>query len=190
VDNTTIGAIVVIAIILLAFWGMFRSWRRRSAVSATTRASSTVSTTTPTTAENLTGQSAEPTVTFSVLYVATTPTDSPLQRLNLPGLGFRAKTKIQVLPDVIEIAPAGEVSTLISPASFLGVRSARVAIDRVVEKDGLTALDWVATDTLTGTRSLVTSYFRIPNIRTRESLEATLTAFGVTHSATVKEVAS
>lgn len=180
-DNNVIGAVIVIALILLAFWGMYRSWKRRSVSSATTHPSNATNGLTPSSAEA---------TSFSGFYVATTPTAEPLQRLNLPGLGFRAKATIWVFPDLVEICPAGEESTSISAASFLGARSARVTIDRVVEKDGLTALDWVATDLVTGTRSLVTSYFRIANIRLRESFEATLEAFSASHIATVKEVAS
>ena len=181
-DNNLIGALVVAAIIALSFWGMYRSWKRRSKTSQATGPSAS-------TAVEATVSPAESSI-FSVFYVATTPTEVPLQRLNLPGLGFRAKAKIQILSDVIEIAPAGEVPTRIAAASFLGIRSARVAIDRVVEKDGLTAIDWVATNTVTHERSLVTSYFRIPNIRLREGFEANLEAFGAAHIATVKEVAS
>ncbi len=181
-DNNVIGAVIVIALILLAFWGMYRSWKRRTVALATMR---------PTDAANAAnGIERAQAISFPVLYVATTPTASPLQRLNLPGLGFRAKATVWVFPDLIEICPAGEESTPISAASFLGVRNARVAIDRVVEKDGLTALDWVATDRATGTRTLVTSFFRIPNIQLRESCEETLEAFSATHTATVKEVAS
>ena len=180
-DNTLIGAVVVFALILLAFGAMYRSWKRRSASSATTR---------PSEAPSRSAQSAAQATSFSGFYVATTPTDDPLRRLNLPGLSFRAKATVWIFPDLIEICPAGEDSTSISAASFLGARNARVTIDRVVEKDGLTALDWVATDNATGNRSLVTSYFRIPNIQLRESFQQTLEAFSATHTATVKEVAS
>lgn len=179
-DKYSIGAIIVGALIALAWWGMYRSWKRRTVASATTS---------QTPAGAAIADNDEVPV-FTVLYVATTPTDAPLIRLNLPGLGFRAKTKVRVFSDVIEIAPAGEFATSIGAASFLGVRSARVTIDRVVEKNGLTALDWVATNSATGDRSLVTSYFRIPNIRLRASLEAALENFGAAHTTTVKEVAS
>lgn len=185
-DNNVIGALVVIALVLLAFWGMYRSWKHRTTASATTIASVTKGGSTAVSASSDDNAA----VPFSVLYVATTPTDSPLQRLNLPGLGFRAKTMVLVCADVIEISPAGEISTAITASSFLGVRSARVTIDRVVEKDGLTALDWVATNSQTGHRSLVTSYFRIPNLGLRESFEASLEAFVAAHTATIKEVAS
>jgi hypothetical protein len=124
------------------------------------------------------------------MYVATTLTELPLERLNMPGLGFRAKASVSVFDDAIVLAPAGEYPTEISPARFVGVRSTQVTIDRVVEKDGLTAIDWVATDTATGKNMLVTSVFRVPNIRLRERFEASLATFGAAHTATVKEVAS
>ncbi|GAB2819405.1 hypothetical protein GCM10027022_06980 [Alpinimonas psychrophila] len=196
-DRYSIGAIIVGALVALAWWGMYRSWKRRSATSAT------MTTTTTRTGQSLAGTAITgspmpgsplpgngDTLEFRVLYVATTPTEEPLTRLNLPGLGFRAKATVRVLHDLIEIAPAGEYPTTIGAASFLGVRSARVTIDRVVENDGLTAVDWVATNSTSGERSLVTSYFRIPNTRLRASLEATLEAFGAAHTTTVKEVAS
>ena len=192
-DRYSIGAIIVGALIALAWWGMYRSWKRRSATSATmmtTRQSPSgidiVGS--PIVGRPNTGN--EETPIFRVLYVATTPTEDPLTRLNLPGLGFRAKATVRVLHDLIEIAPAGEFPTTIGAASFLGLRRARVAIDRVVENDGLTTVDWVATNSTSGERSLVTSYFRIPNTRLRASLEAALEAFGAAHTTTVKEVAS
>ena len=178
-DKYSLGALIVAALIALAWWGMYRSWKRRTLSSATVRPTHTTS-----------GVSQAEAISFPVLYVATTPKENPLQRLNLPGLAFRAKATVWVFPDLIEISPAGEESTTISPASFLGVRTARVAIDRAVEKDGLTALDWVATDMTTGERRLVTSFFRIPNIQLRERFDASLEAFNATHIATVKEVAS
>jgi hypothetical protein len=181
VDNNVIGALIVAAIIALAFWGMYRSWKRRTRESALTAASNLGGSVTDTDTD---------TAVFTVFYVATTPTESPLQRLNLPGLAFRAKARILIFAHHIEIAPAGETPTVISATSFLGVRRARVAIDRVVEKDGLTAIDWVATNSSTGQRSLVTSFLRVPNISARDSLEKTLEAFGATHTETVKEVAS
>jgi hypothetical protein len=185
VDNNVIGALIVAAIIALAFWGMYRSWKRRTQESALTAASNLGGSVTDTDTDTDTD-----TAVFTVFYVATTPTESPLQRLNLPGLAFRAKARILIFAHHIEIAPAGETPTVISATSFLGVRRARVAIDRVVEKDGLTAIDWVATNSSTGQRSLVTSFLRVPNIRARDSLEKTLEAFGATHTETVKEVAS
>jgi hypothetical protein len=183
VDNNVIGALIVAAIIALAFWGMYRSWKRRTRESALTVASKFRGSVTDTDTDT-------DTAVFTVFYVATTPTESPLQRLNLPGLAFRAKARILIFAHHIEIAPAGETPTVMSATSFLGVRRARVAIDKVVEKDGLTAIDWVATNSSTGQRSLVTSFLRVPNIRARDSLEKTLEAFGATHTETVKEVAS
>ncbi len=183
-DKTVVGSLIALALILPVLWGMRRSWRRRSATSAATSASTGVAPAGPS------GDSLPISSKFSALYVATTPTDNPLQRLNLPGLGFRARATLQIADDAIIISPAGESATVIGAASFLGVRSARVAIDRVVEKDGLTALDWVATNTTTGQRTLVTSFFRVPNVRSRESLEASLENFSQNHATTLKEVAS
>jgi len=179
VDRYTIGAIIVAALIALAWWGMYRSWKRRGARSATLSASW---------AAHNHGPVGEPESTFSVLYVATTLTDSPLERLNLPGLAFRARATVTLSDDRVVISPEGELPTEISPASFLGVRSTQVTIDRVVEKDGLTAIDWVATDSEPGTRILVTSVFRVPNIRLRERFEDALKAFDAAHTATAKEV--
>ena len=189
-DRYSIGAIIVGALVALAWWGMYRSWKRRSATSATMMTTTTRQSPTGTDILGRPILGNEETPIFTVLYVATTPTEEPLTRLNLPGLSFRAKATVRVLHDLIEIAPAGEYPTTIGAASFLGLRRARVAIDRVVENDGLTTVDWVATNSTSGERSLVTSYFRIPNTRVRASLEAALEAFGAAHTTTVKEVAS
>lgn len=180
-DKYTIGAIIVVALIALTWWGMYRSWKRRTAASvAVVQAWNS----------RIVGPVAALDSTFSVLYVATTPSNDPLERLNLPGLSFRARASVTVLSDVIVLAPQGEGVTEISAHSYLGVRSSQVSIDRVVEKDGLTVIDWVATNTATGKRTLVSSFFRVPNIRLRERFEASLAAFGASHSETAKEVAS
>jgi len=181
VDKYTIGTIIVVAVIAVVWWGMYRSWKRRSL-----RSSTLTSTWEAHSHEPISDIAS----TFSVMYVATTHTESPLERLNIPGLGFRAQASVSVFDDAIVVSPAGELPTEISPARFLGVRSTQVTIDRVVEKDGLTAIDWVATDSVSGKNTLVTSVFRVPNIRLRERFEASLEAFGAAHTETVKEVAS
>ena len=180
-DKYTIGAIIVVALIALTWWGMYRSWKRRSAASAAVTEAWESRSIGPVAALN---------DSFSVFYVATTPTDAPLERLNLPGLSFRARATVTVIGDAVVVEPQGEVATEISPTKFLGVRTTQVSIDRVVEKDGLTVIDWVATNGVTGERSLVSSVFRVPNIRLRERFEAALESFGASHTATVKEVAS
>ena len=181
VDKYIIGATIVVALVALAWWGMYRSWKRRSAASAAV-----------TTAWESRSVGPIPALdsTFSVFYVATTPTDSPLERLNLPGLSFRARATVTIFSDTIVVEPQGEVATAISPSAFLGVRTTQVSIDRVVEKDGLTAVDWVAINAATGERTLVSSVFRVPNIRLRERFESALEAFGTSHPPTVNEVSS
>lgn len=79
--------------------------------------------------------------TFDGLYVATTTHDSPLERLAVRGLGFRSRVAITVLDGGIVLDLPGR-RIAIAAERLVDVRQSTVAIDRVVEADGLTRLTW------------------------------------------------
>ncbi len=97
---------------------------------------------------------------FAALYVSTTPADQPLERLVIPGLGFRGRSLLRVTSTGIIIDIPGENSVAIDALHFSGVRTAQVTIDKAVERDGLVVLQWKlrATD---GKLVPVDSYFRV-----------------------------
>lgn len=92
---------------------------------------------------------------FDGLYVATTRHDEPLERLAAPGLGFRSRASILVTDRGVAIDLTGQPRIVLTPDRLVDVGLSTVAIDRVVEKDGLTRLSW---RTLAG--SVVDTYLR------------------------------
>lgn len=127
----TVAIIVFAALVLFL---MYVGWRRRSKRDADLGAG------------YVPPVSAAP-VTFETdtLYVATTAHDQPLERLSLPGLRFRARATVTVTSDGVTLSIAGEQPTFITASALLGVDSTNVAIDRVVERDGLVRIAWTTT---------------------------------------------
>lgn len=171
--------VVVLVLIGLAITGMIVSWRKRVARDAR------FSVLLPNAA--VVGHSVAP-QEFSGLYVSTTLATDPLQRVALPGLGFRADAHLLISVDGLTIAPRGEKETFIPTTQIVQIHRSQVTIDRVVEKDGLTALSWTAFDRTLGEPVEFTSYFRISSPEIRLACENALTT--TFPHATSKEVSS
>jgi hypothetical protein len=156
--DKVIGAVVVFSIISLAITGMIVAWRKR--VARDSRFSILFLDEAPT---HHMSQPAE----FSGLYVSTTLANNPLQRVTLPGLAFRADASVLVSIDGVTIAPRGEIHSFIPAHHILQIHRNQVTIDKAVEKDGLTAISWLAFDNLSLSEVELTSFFRfsIPEIR-------------------------
>jgi hypothetical protein len=92
---------------------------------------------------------------FRVLYVATTKHGEPLERLAIAGLGFRSKADLSVTDAGIAVDLTGRPRIFLDLTRLVAASQATVAIDRVVEPDGLVRIDWRTDD---GT--VVDSYFR------------------------------
>ena len=82
------------------------------------------------------------TAVFEGLYVATTRHDEPLERIAAPGFGMRSGVTITVSDAGIALDLMGRPRIVIAADRIDEVGQATVAIDRVVEKDGLTRLVW------------------------------------------------
>lgn len=78
----------------------------------------------------------------SAYYVATTPRDAPLERLAISGLAFRARATMSVTELGIVLDLDGNPPVFIPTAAIDAMTTAQVAIDRVVETDGLVRLSW------------------------------------------------
>jgi hypothetical protein len=94
-------------------------------------------------------------LSVDLLYVASTMADSPLDRIAVAGLGFRARATVVVHDGGVEVRLAGEPESFIPAGDIRSVSRATWTIDRVVETDGLVRLAW----TLGGTD--IDSYFRV-----------------------------
>lgn len=179
--DKVIGTSLVVLLIALAVTSMIISWRKRVARDARF--------TVALPHNSGVGQS-ESAREFSVLYVATTLASNALQRVALPGLAFRADAHLFVSAQGMTIAPRGEHPTFIPAQQIVQVHRSQVTIDRVVEKDGLTAISWIAFDNEASEPIEFTSYFRISIPEIRTACEDTLTEYFPQTADTPKEVAS
>ena len=113
---------------------------------------------------------------FAVLYVATTRPDQPLERLAIRGMGFRSAAEVILTDRGIALELAGERPLFLARGRLLAVDQSTVAIDRVVEKDGLVRLTWRISD---GT--VVDTYLRPKDSSARalaDALGASITSTG------------
>ena len=105
--------------------------------------------------------------THDALYVATTRHDEPLERLAIRGLGFRSRASITVASAGIALDLTGQPRLVLARDSIDEVAQATVAIDRVVERDGLVRVSWRTAD---GT--VVDTYLRAQDTSARSLAEA------------------
>jgi hypothetical protein len=126
------GALVTIAIVGLAAWLMVRSWKRRTVRDERL------------TSYPLPSSLGAPTLEAEVLYVATTPTGDPIERLAVQGLAFRGTARIEIVPEGIVLRVAGEQASFLPAARIVSAGEASYAIDRGVEPEGLVAITWIA----------------------------------------------
>jgi hypothetical protein len=84
--------------------------------------------------------------TFSGLYVATTRHGEPLERLAIRGLAFRSKADVTVADEGVALDLRGQPRMLLARAALVDAGQATVAIDRVVERDGLARISWRVDD--------------------------------------------
>ncbi|SEA77382.1 PH-like domain-containing protein [Leifsonia sp. 21MFCrub1.1] len=151
----TLGILAVVVIVIaLAVVG----WRRR--VQRDTASGGGYS---------IPGTLSAPTASIEALYVATTRAGQPLERLALPGLAFRGTATVTVRPEGVELAVTGEQPVFVPAAVVTGVGAASVAIDRVVEKDGLLRLGWT-----TSGGTAADSYVRVVDPAGRAQLAAAI----------------
>ena len=93
--------------------------------------------------------------THEALYVATTRHGDPLERLAIRGLGFRSRADLTVTSAGVALDLTGQPRFFLPTERIVEVAQATVAIDRVVERDGLVRISWrVDADTV------VDSYIR------------------------------
>jgi hypothetical protein len=182
VDSRLIMALLVVVVLAGIFSLMVSAWKRRTA------ADSRYSVLAPGLSVSPLGNA--PAQRFDVLYVATTRADDALHRITIPGLAFRASAMVVMADHALEIAPRGEVSTVIPASNLMAIFRGQVAIDRVVEKDGLTAIEWLAYDAQSSSPIPVVSYFRISSPDVRNRCESALRSTYPHAAATLKEVSS
>ncbi|GAA1620358.1 hypothetical protein [Leucobacter chromiireducens] len=123
--------IMMSAIAVLAFAGMWIAWRGRTRRGASAAAPSTA----PLSGEVL--------ANFPrASYVSTTPEGAPLERVAVPGLRYKGFAEVTVRRDGVSIAVTGEAAVLIPRAQLRGTGTASGRVGKAVERDGLSLLQW------------------------------------------------
>lgn len=145
-DPKVIPTAITIAIVVLAFVGMWLGWRRR------TRRQDAELAPLPEVPSQLTAPLAQ----ARVLYAATTREADALDRITARGLGFRAHGEALVHPEGVVIVRDGADELFIPAARLLGAEAADWTIDKGVERGGLVAVHWAWGDTD------VTTFLRAP----------------------------
>ncbi|WP_067881819.1 hypothetical protein [Agromyces aureus] len=126
-----VGAIVALVVVAGLLWLAYRAWRKRETRDATLSA------------YPLPGLEGEPILETEVLYVATTPIGSPLERLAVQGLAFRGSGRVEVFAEGVVLRIAGEQPSFLPSDRLVSAGEATYAIDRGVEPGGLVALSWI-----------------------------------------------
>lgn len=124
-----LGVMIAVAVALVAVlaWAWWRRTRRDSGLASPVGEA-------PADAATL--------FTHEALYVATTRHGEPLERLAIRGLGFRSRADLTVTSAGVALDLTGQPRFFLPTERIVEVTQATVAIDRVVERDGLVRISW------------------------------------------------
>lgn len=173
--DRVVPTVIVVAVLAGVILLMWRSWRAR------TRRDAGLPAGYPLPPIDATELPAAELAAAPVLYVATTPRERPLERLVIRGLGFRARAGLTVTGTGVYLAVPGEEAVFIPAEAIELLTPATLAIDRVVETDGLLRLGWRLDDAASSAAGSadsdglsVDSYFRIPEDFDRDRITAAI----------------
>jgi len=127
-------AAIVLAICVGLVMLAFSAWRRRLTEQAIRFGAPAESFAEASTEEILASAPAQ--------YVATTFRDEPLNRVTAYGLGFRGRAQVNVSAAGVTIARKGERNLALANIQISDATFEQATIDRVVEKNGLLAINW------------------------------------------------
>lgn len=105
--------------------------------------------------------------TFPGLYVATTAHDRPLERLAIRRIGFRSRVDVTVTDAGVALDLMGTPRVFVPTERIASADQSTVAIDRVVEKDGLARVSWRIDDA-----TVVDTYLRPQSASARALVDA------------------
>jgi len=152
VDRILPGSIIIVGLVGLLLL-MVLGWRAR------TRRQSALSTA-AVPSDDILG---ELRLAVTGLYVSTTTAGDPLDRVALPGLGFRGRAAVSVFDAGVLVSVTGEPEVFIANDRIRSVGTSTWTIDRVVEEGGLVRLDWTLESEAPTRAAEVESFFRIEN---------------------------
>jgi hypothetical protein len=151
-----VAVVAIVLVVALIFWLMWRGWKRRTERDAELTAPFA----------DLPADAAVR-AHFSGFYVATTAHDEPLERLAIGGLAFRSRMDLTVTAAGVALDLPGLERVVLTPERIVAVDQATVAIDRVVEKDGLVRIVWTTPQDV-----VVDTYLRAQDASARQVADA------------------
>lgn len=140
--------LLILVVVALVFVGMWAGWRRIRRRDATLSVPTSLA------------QAGDVTLTVAALHLATTRHDAPLDRVVVPGLGYRANATVTVSSGGVTITAPGEQAVAIATSSIVGAGAATWTIDHSVEPDGLSLIAWRAERT-DGDSEVLDTYLRV-----------------------------
>jgi hypothetical protein len=93
----------------------------------------------------------EPRLVVPGMYVSTTESGAPLERIAAHGLGVRARATALVLDDGVLLDRQGAPALFVPAADLVGVGTSSGMVGKFVEKDGLAVLTWKLGSTVVDT---------------------------------------
>jgi hypothetical protein len=170
--DKVIGASIAAALIVLAFAFMWLAWRARARRARQYD-----------TWPLLTGAPVE---SHEVFYVATTHGTNSLERVALRGFTYRGFAALDVFDNGLQVRLKTNDTLSIPSTSLVRYEFSQVAIDKVVEKEGLIGLTWMSATTENSAQEL-TTFVRLRDVSARDHLTTVLTK--LVSSTTKEEVA-
>jgi len=148
-----IAALIIAGATALILIAMFIGWRRRIRRDSDLSAPIGVP------------EHAEVTARHEVLYVATTRHDQPLERVAIQPLAYRARGELVLTDRGVALSLDGAPTVFIASTRLVAADRATVAVNRVVEPNGLVRLVWRVADGI-----LVDSFLRLTSAEPQQIL--------------------
>ena len=130
-----LATVIIGAVFLLAMFGMIMGWRARSRKQADFAVLETVP-----------ADLGDIVAVGNGLYVATTLSDQPLERVSVRGLGFRSRVTVTVAREGVVVALTGQEPVFIAKHALRRAQHGTWTIDKAVEKGGLLVITWMLGD--------------------------------------------
>ncbi|MDJ1371066.1 PH-like domain-containing protein [Gulosibacter molinativorax] len=168
----TVAILLVFAILIGAMWLGWNRRRRRQAYIPV--------------APELPAGLGQPTLAVEdAHYVATSVTGDALDRIAVRPLAYRGRAEVEVHPEGVAIAITGERAFFIPTDSITLVALGQATIDRAVEPNGLTVIQWNLGEGENTTS--VETYLRVPSPAVRRELLDALSQISELSNATREE---
>ena len=134
-SRQAVSTIVLVAVVLLVYWGMRAGWRAR------TRRSAALLPALPVPPAELGAERLAP---VDAVYVSTTRAGDWLDRVSAYGLGVRSPAQVGVFDAGVRVTRQGATDLFVPAASVRSATSAPGMAGKVVGGEGLVVLTWQA----------------------------------------------